>query len=390
MASLWNAPAPNARFLILSGGLWTFNLAITEPYRFLFFSRLGLSPGQIGLLFSIDLLVRSAGLMLSGTAQRVFGAKRMLVVADAVSWVVPYLVLGFSTKPWHAIVAVLLTSLNAFANTPYNCLLAEGMPPHRRTKAYAFLNLWNTAPALLVPWFAGWLVGTHEFGPTLRALFLVQAGCMAIGIWFRARRLQDLHPTSTDPEAGFATTIKQILSTRGFLPAWAAFATQGLFQSLTNAFLAIYLTRHLLLTDKLPGWLAEIGAIGFALGTLAIQPRLSEAKVPLWTSVALCLQALAMSALLLHPGRAGVLCIGLAIGLCSSIHGAATSSILTSALPARSRHHGFSLSFVGVHLTGALFMPLAGRLLESNLAAFPWLLIGVLLTWAAAINRYRR
>jgi hypothetical protein len=385
LRSLWNAPAANARFLILSGGLWTFNLAITEPYRFLFFSRLGLSPAHIGFLFSADLVIRSTGLLLSGTTQRIFGAKRMLILADSISWVLPYLLLGFSTRPWHAIVAVLLTSLNAFANTPYNCLLAEGMPPERRTKAYAFLNLWNTAPALLVPWFAGWMVGTHEFGPTLRALFLTQSACMAIGIWLRHRHLQDLQPTSMDAQAGFAETARQILTTRGFLPAWSAFATQGLLQSFTNAFLAIYLTRQLHLTDKIPGWLAEIGAVGFALGTLAIQPRLPERSVARWAASALGIQAVVLSAFFLHPGRLGVLAIGLVIGLCSSIYGAATSSTLTSALPERSRAHGFALSFVGVHLTGALFMPLAGQILQSSLAWFPLLAMGILLAWAIGI-----
>lgn len=390
LLALWNAPLPNTRFLILSGGFWTFNLALTEPYRFLFFSRLGLSAADIGLLFAADLAIRSTGLLLSGTALRMFGAKRMLILADSVSWVLPYLVLGFSTRPWHAVVAVLLTSLNAFANTPYNCLVAEGMPPERRTRSYAFLNLWNTAPMLLVPWFAGWLVGTHEFGSTLRALFLLQAVCMAFGIWLRARHLQDLQPGSFSSDLGLPATARQILSRPGFLPAWWAFAAQGLLTSLNNAFLAIYLTRHLGLTDRIPGWIAEIGAVGFAAGTLVVQPRLREARVPRWAAIALGAQALASLGFLLHPGRPGVLAIGLAIGLCSSIYGAATSSLLTSALPPTSRHHGFSISFVGVHLTGALCMPLFGRLLEADLSLFPVLAIGVLLAWAAGVATCRR
>ena len=186
-------------------------------------------------------------------------------------------------------------------------------------------------------------------------------------------------------QAGFLGTARQILLTRGFLPAWSAFATQGLFQSLTNAFLAIYLTRHLHLSDKIPGWLAEIGALGFAFGTLILQPRLKERSVARWAAFALGFQAIVLSAFFLHPGRLGVLAIGLVLGVSSSIYGAATSSTLTTALPERSRHHGFALSFVGVHLTGALFMPLAGQILQSSLAWFPLLAMGILLAWSIGI-----
>jgi Na+/melibiose symporter-like transporter len=388
-ASLWNAPLPNARFLIVSGSFWTVNLAITEPYRFLFFSRLGLSPDDIGKLFAADLVIRSVGLLLSSTTQRAFGAKRMLVFADIVSWALPYLILGFATKPWHAILAVLLTSLNAFASTPYNCMIAEGMPAERRTKAYAFLYLWNMAPALLVPWFAGWLVSSHPFGPTLRVLFLIQACCMGIGIYWRATRLVDLHPSATSSDIGMLGTFRRILLTPGFLPAWAALATQGVFSNLSNAFLAIYLSKHLRLSDTLPAWIAEVSTIGFAIGTLAIQPRLSESQVPRFAAMALGVHALVTAAFFLHPNQTAVLVIALVGGLCSALYGAATSSILTTSLPANARDHGFALSYVGVHLAGALCMPLAGKILDVHLAWFPGLVIGSLLLWAASIGLTR-
>lgn len=385
IGTLWHAPLPNARFMIVSGAFWTVNLAITEPYRFLFFSRLGLSPEAIGMLFSADLVIRSIGLLLSGTMMRSFGAKRMLVLADLVSWVVPYLILGFSTQPWHVVVAVLLTSLNAFASTPYNCMLAEGMPAERRTKSYAFLHLWNMAPTLLIPWFAGWLVSNNSFGPTLRALFLIQAASMAVGIWWRYRRLVDLSPTSTSSNQGLVRTFRQIVATRGFLAAWGATATQGVFQSISNAFLAIYLTKELRFSDNLPGWLAEVSAIGFAVGTLLIQPRLKESKVSRYSTLTLLVSAVSIGALLLHPTREWLLAIWVLGGLCSAVHAPATSSLLTSALPETARDHGFALSYVGVHLVGALCMPLAGMILDRRLDLFPVLVAGFLLAWAFGI-----
>lgn len=385
LGTLWHAPSPNARFLIVSGSFWTANLAATEPYRFLFFSRLGLSAQAIGALFSADLAIRSVGLLLSGTVMRAFGAKRMLVLADIVSWVLPYCILGFSSRPWHAVAAVLLTSLNAFASTPYNCMLAEGMPAERRTKSYAFLHLWNMVPSLLVPWFAGWLVGSHSFDPTLRALFLVQAASMGFGIWWRWRRLHDLQPGSTSSGAGLPSTFRRLVRTPGFLPAWCATATQGVFQNILNAFLAVYLTKVLHQSDKLPAWLAECWAIGFAAGTLAIQPRLKEANVPRWATAALLAMAASVSSLFWSPSAATLLALWTVNGLCAAVHTAATSSVLTSALPEDARDHGFALSYVGVHLAGALCMPFAGRLLDARLQWFPLLAGSVLLAWSAGM-----
>jgi MFS family permease len=184
-------------------------------------------------------------------------------------------------------------------------------------------------------------------------------------------------------------TFRRILLTPGFLPAWAALATQGVFSNLSNAFLAIYLSKHLRLSDTLPAWIAEVSTIGFAIGTLAIQPRLSESKVPRFAAMALGVHALVTAAFFLHPNQTAVLVIALVGGLCSALYGAATSSILTTSLPANARDHGFALSYVGVHLAGALCMPLAGKILDVHLAWFPGLVIGSLLLWAASIGLTR-
>ena len=380
--SLWNAPSANARLLITTGAFWTVLMAATEPYKALFYNRIGLSTAAIGLLVSFDLVVRATGLLLSGWAQRRFGAKRMLVVADTISWVLPYLVLSVASKPWHVVVAVLLTSLNAFANTPYNCLVAAGMPPERRTRAYAFLHLWNIAPSLLVPWCAGLLVAGHAFLPLLRGLFLVQALSIAVGIGWRALRLEDLPDTGPQDGVRMRTTIRRILSDRAFAPAWLALATQGIFGQVWSNFSAIFLVRHLHLHLQVPAWAAEAGAVGFGLGSLVLQPRLRESAALRAAPWGLGIQAVAMLAFLLHPSAWGVAWLALACGLCSSLYTAATSSVIASVLPVEIRDHGFALSYVGVHLAGALLMPWAGRVLQADLGWFPWLVSGSMGVWA--------
>ena len=383
--SLWNAPTANTRLLITTGAFWTVLQAATEPYKALFYNRIGLSTAAIGLLVSFDLVVRATGLLLSGWAQRRFGAKRMLVVADTVSWVLPYLVLSVASRPWHVVVAVLLTSLNAFANTPYNCLVAAGMPPERRTRAYAFLHLWNIAPSLLVPWCAGLLVAGHAFLPLLRGLFFAQAISMAVGIGWRTLRLEDLPGPGHLDGIRMGATLKRILADRAFVAAWIALATQGVFSQMWGNFSAIFLVRHLRLSDQVPAWVAEAGALGFGLGSLLLQPRLRESSALRAAPWGLGVQALSTLLLLCHPSAWGVAWLALLGGLCSSLYTAATSSVITSVLPGEIRDHGFALSYVGVHLAGALLMPFAGRVLQMDLGIFPWLAAGSMALWAVGI-----
>jgi MFS family permease len=371
------------RLLIFTGGFWTVLQAATEPYKALFYNRIGLSAAAIGLLVSCDLVVRACGLFLSGWAQRRFGAKRMLVLADSASWVLPYLVLSMATRPWHVVVAVLLTSLNAFASTPYNCLLAAGTPPERRTRAYALLHLVNIAPSVLVPWFAGLLVGHNAFLPLLRTLFFAQAVLMAVGIGWRAMRLEDLPGPAEGIRMG--TTLRRILSDRAFVAAWIALATQGVFSQVWGNFSAIFLVRHLRLSDQIPAWVAEAGALGFGLGSLILQPRLRESSALRAAPWGLGVQALSTLLFLCHPSAWAVAWLAALGGLCSSLYTAATSSVITSVLPEEIRDHGFALSYVGVHLTGALLMPFAGRILQSDLGIFPWLAAGSMGVWAVGI-----
>jgi len=322
--------------------------------------------------------------LISWHFKRRFCAKRMLILADSVSWVLPYLVLSLATRPWHAVAAVLLTSLNAFAFVPYNCLMAQDMPAKRLTRAYTLMHLWNIAPSLGVLWCAGLLVGHHAFLPLLRGLFFAQAASMAVGIFWRARRLEDLRTISGAPPR-FMLVLRRIWTDPAFLFAWIALATQGAFQQIWNSFSAIFLVRRLGLSDQFPAWIAETGALGFAAGSLALQPRLAESHALRAAPWALGLQAILTLSYLGSPSAMAVLAISLGCGLCSSLYTAATSSLLTSALPEEIRDHGFALAYVGAHLLGALLVPLAGQALQVDLGLFPWLAAGSMSIWAIGI-----
>lgn len=371
--SLWHAGTPNFRILALTGFLWTIPLSLTEPYRYLFCHRLGLSESIVGLLVSADLVLRALGLLTSGWFLRRFGAKRLLIVADILSWVAPYLLFATAQGPKQAGIAMVMLSLNAFASTPYLCLLAEGAPEQSRTKAFAFLNLCNILPGALLPWIAAGLTETHSLLPTLRMFFLLQACTMGIGIFLRGRILRDLQPEpDTDlRRPNLRQTLGLLVHSTGFRTLWPILLLQAAVQAVWNAWSAVFLTTTLGLGDRSPGWISQASAFAFAFAAFTLLPRIPERLIPRATSLALILSLMASSALLFPLPLLGVLGVASIQGFCSGIHMSALSSLLPANLPDRSRDHGFALTFVGIHLGVALLMPVAGWVLDATPQRFP-------------------
>lgn len=375
--SLWSAGTTNFRVLAVTGILWTIPLSLTEPYRFLFCHRLGLSESALGWLVSADLVLRACGMLVSGWLLRRVGAKRLLVAADVLSWVVPYLLFATAQGPKQAGFSLVLLSINAFASTPYLCLLAEGAPGATRSRAFAFLNLCNILPGALLPWIAADLAEAHAFLPTLRWLFGAQALLMGVGIVLRSRILHDLEPDARalHERPSLARVLRTLVRSPRFRRIWPLLLFQGALQGAWNAWSAIYLTGTLGLPDRAPGWNAQISAAALALSSFLLLPRIPEHLIPRAAAISLVVAFLTSLAWLAPLPLEMVLLVGAIQGVCAGVHISALASLLADALPRRSRDHGFALSYVGVHLGVASLMALGGGHLETNPTGFPTLII---------------
>ncbi|MCB9496624.1 MAG: MFS transporter [Fibrobacteria bacterium] len=379
LASLWHAGTPNFRVLALTGILWTVPLALTEPYRFLFCHRLGLSESTLGLLLSADLVIRSLGLLLSGWFLRRFGAKRMLILADVLSWVVPYLLFATASTGIQAGFGLVLMSVNAFASTPYLCLLAEGALPATRTRAFAFLNICNILPGAILPWISADLTQSHDVVSVLRWLFLFQAVLMGAGIAFRGSILEDLGSQSAaeKTQPNLVKTLRRMLHSPAFRRIWPFLLLQGASNAVWNAWSAIHFTGPLGLPDGAPGWNAQTTAITLTFSAFLILPRIPERKVSQAMGIASIVSLFAGLLYLTRPGLPLLLGIGAIQGLANGILLSATSSHLAASLPRRARDHGFALSFVGVHLGVAVFMGLGSRILAEAPNRFLFMFLGI-------------
>jgi MFS family permease len=383
---LWHAGSPNFRALALTGMLWTIPLSFTEPYRFLFCHRLGLSERALGFLVSADLILRALGLLLSGWTMRRFGAKRVLIVADLLSWVTPYTLFATATGPGQAGLALVLMSLNAFASTPYLCLLADGTQSTSRSRAFAFLALCNMLPTALLPWIAADLAETHDFLSVLRLFLGAQAVLMFTGIMLRARILESL-PSRPTSAPGLALVLQCLWRSPAFRRIWPLLLLQGTQLACWNAWSAIWITGPLGLPDRTPGWLSQTTAISLVATTLLVLPRIPEHRIPHATAFVMVAWFGSSLLFLLPLPLPALLLIGSIQGAAMGIQSSAISSLLAAALPKRLRDHGFALSYVGVHLGVALVMAGGGVLLRGAPERLPWILVGIAALQALAGSR---
>jgi predicted MFS family arabinose efflux permease len=218
------------------------------------------------------------------------------------------------------------------------------------------------------------------FSGMMHVLFLVQALFMVTGIALRWKFLHDLPPHCHGHDSlEYFATFKKLIKTPSYLAAWPLIALQSISQSVWGAFIAIYLTRNLKLPDSTPGMLAQTGGLSLIVGSVLLQSRLPESKVPRAVRIAFGSSVIAAGLLLLHLPLYGVLAIGIMMGLSNSIHIAATGTFLANSLPVKGRDHGYAITYSGVHLLNATVMPVVGFLLNNGIGRFPLVMVIIIL-----------
>mgnify|MGYP001597385767 CR=1 FL=1 len=79
---LWRAPGPNSRFFIGTTFIWSVAMALTDPYKALYLSELGLSNLAIGGFYALDMGLRVGGVILGGLVAQRWGHKFTLLLFD--------------------------------------------------------------------------------------------------------------------------------------------------------------------------------------------------------------------------------------------------------------------------------------------------------------------
>lgn len=392
---LWRAPGPNSRFFIGTTFLWSVAMALTDPYKALYLSKLGLSNLAIGGFFALDMGLRVGGVLLGGLVAQRWGHKFTLLVFDALSWGVASLVLALATEPWHIYVATCLTATNALVTGSVVQLLVEDTPQHKRAPMFALFSLSFALPTLLLPMLTGEMVERWGIVPVMRGLFALTSVMTLGGCWWRSRRMVEskaILPKATLSELfkELAATVDQLARNTVFWPVLGLVLLFNSQLNLNKAWSGLYITQALKMNDALVGQMATAGAVAFVFVSLVWVPRLragAHAKLFFWV----CALGALPSVGLVWAGYAWALIgLGFAGGLLGGLQGPLLSEHLAGLFPPGREGLAQSLISCVMQMAVALSLVLGGALFETRFNAFPWILAALSLGMGAIAWRLAR
>jgi MFS family permease len=387
---LWAAPGPNSRFFIATTFTCSMAMALTDPFKALYLSKLGLSHLAIGGFFALDMSLRIIGVLLGGLVAQRWGHLRTLIIFDTISWTIACAVLAFATEPWHVYLATCLTATNALVSAPVVQLLVEDTPDHKRTPMFALFNLAFVLPALVLPAFSGWMVDRWGIEPVMRGLFGLTSVATLVTTWLRGKYMEEskAHTPSADLGALIedgVKTAKHLLAQPGFFAILGIFLLSNITINLTKAWQSLYIVENLKLGEVSIGQMASMGSLAFVVVSLLWVPRLDTARSGatfFWSSLIGALPAFGLAwahkpAVLLTLGAWG--------GFCGGLYGPLLSGHVARIFPKGREGLGQALLACAMQAAVALSLVLGGALFETRFQAYPYVMggIAVVIGWLA-------
>lgn len=376
-AQLWRAPGPNSRFFIATTFVWSGAMALTEPYKALYLSKLGLSHLAIGGFFALDMGLRIGGVLLGGLLAQRWGHKATLLAFDTVAWVLSMAVLALATEPWHVYLATCLFATNALVAGSVVQLLVEDTPADRRTAMFALFNLSFVLPSLLLPALSGWMVERWGVVPVMRALFGLTALATGLTTWWRLRRLSESRALTPQADLGGLLadgllTARRLLAQPLFWPVLGLFLLSNAIMNLNRAWQGLYITGPLGHGDAWIGHQAAAGALCFVGVSLVWGPRLQAGRHGAALFWACLLGSLPGLGLLWAWHPATVLGLGALGGLLGALQGPLLAGHLSALFPPGREGLAHALLSSAMQAAVALSLALGGALYETRFGAYPW------------------
>jgi hypothetical protein len=348
-------------------------MALTEPFKSLYFTKLGLSSFDLGRVNGLDMGLRSAGMLLGGWLGLRFGHKRTLEAGDFISWVVSSAVLALATKPQHVMLWAVLMSTNSLVGASYQHLVLKGTPKNSRVGAYGFINLSTVLPMLFLPWIASFFLARYDFVGTMRVLFGLQSLSMLCGVLLRWR-LEDDHENSQGAGQPWLERVRTVLNSIQNSPQSALILGVWIFSSIAGnlwrVYFSLYAVEQLGCAEASLGYYSQAGSVVFVAASLYWLPRFSSQHQK--KGFFMVTLASLFLALLLFSGR-GLLpmaAVSLLGGAVAAIQAPMMSSLLVGILPETELAMAFAICQGSLQvLIGASF-PLAGALFQGHLIVF--------------------
>ncbi len=150
----------NIAVIASSSATRSFGTGIISTYVSLYFVSIGGDPITLGLMTSIASVVQCFALFLGGFISDHYGRRRIMVLAAFYSVLFP--VLYAIIQDWRIFIAsTIIAAFGAVSSPASHAIVADSIPPERRTTGIASLQVASSLPVIFAPLIGGWLIKTY-------------------------------------------------------------------------------------------------------------------------------------------------------------------------------------------------------------------------------------
>jgi len=150
----------NILVIAVSSAIKSFGGGFTSTYVSLYFVELGGNPLTLGLMASMALLVQCVMLLIGGVIADYYGRRRIMVLTAFYGVFFPLLYV--MTRDWRLFAALsIIAALGAISNPASYAMVADSIPPEKRTTGIASLQVVSSLPVTVGPLIGGWLIQNY-------------------------------------------------------------------------------------------------------------------------------------------------------------------------------------------------------------------------------------
>jgi MFS family permease len=182
----------NIGVIAVGSAIRGFGGGIISTYVSLYFIGLGGSPLTLGLMASIASVIQCVMFLLGGFIADYYGRRKIMVLAAFYGIIFPLLYAVVQDWRIFAVLSIIGT-LGVMSNPASHAIVADSIPPQKRTTGIASLQVVSSLPVIIAPLIGGWLIQNHGLLDGFRLACVCTAATAFTSAFFIFLFLKETH-----------------------------------------------------------------------------------------------------------------------------------------------------------------------------------------------------
>jgi MFS family permease len=200
----------NITSVMMTQILTMFTAWLWWPYRSLFILELGANKETLGALLMIETIGGMIFQLPGGILADRIGRKKVMLLSSIIGLGSPIIYL-FATNWVHIAPALVLASTSSLSRPAYNALIAESLPPDKRSSGFAAISFVQKIPNIFTGLIGGYIIDVYGVLNGVRLILVFSLLASSIGTLIYWRRLEEtLTSEISKPLQGRRLTLQGI------------------------------------------------------------------------------------------------------------------------------------------------------------------------------------